>query len=95
MKNMLVKCLDKYRESQLNNAELANLIWAYFLTERGWHIPLTRDFGRLDTARRLISMADEVLYSGDHDKELTDFDPTGPVDCSKGPQKPTKKTKKK
>lgn len=95
MKNMLIKCLDKYRDTELNNEELANMIWAYFLTEKGWHIPLTRDFGRLDTARRLINMADEVLYSGEHDKELSNFDPSSPIDASKGPQKPTKKVKKK
>ena len=40
-------------------------------------------------------MADEVLYSGEHDKELSNFDPSSPIDASKGPQKPTKKVKKK
>ena len=98
MKSMLVNCLDKYRESQLNNEELANLIWAYFLTEKGWHIPLTKDFGRLDTARRLIGMADEVLYSGDHDRAhpyLRDFDPNEAINGGYTDRYKKKKQRKK
>ena len=88
---MLVKCLDKYRKSQLDNEELANLIWAHFLTEKGWHLPLTEEWGRLETARRLITLADQVLYSGDRDPELKDFSPTAPIT----PPLDSKKRKKK
>jgi hypothetical protein len=87
MKDMLVACLDKYRKSTLSNEELANIIWAYFMTKGGWHMNLSALFGRKALAYRLIQMADEVLYSGDSDPELSTFDPASPLAPPEAQQK--------
>lgn len=79
MKSMLVKCLNKYRKSKLSDEQLANVIWAYFMTEGGWHMNLSELGGRKELAKNMIAQAD----TGKMEHVLGDFSPSDPLEMTK------------
>ena len=79
MKSMLVKCLNKYRKSKLSDEQLANVIWAYFMTEGGWHMNLSELGDRKELAKTMIAQAD----TGKMEQVLGDFSPSDPLQLTK------------
>ena len=79
MKSMLVKCLNKYRDSNLSDEQLANVIWAYFMTEGGWHMNLSELGDRKELAKTMIAQAD----TGEMEQVLGDFSPSDPLQLTK------------